>query len=164
MEVQFGRYQKNHYLRCQLGAAGADNLEIFNKLMALDEAEGWTSFDDLPAIKNMNPAEVELEIKVRGYGHWLIYDPKPKNDFATGSSFFSRESSFRDLLHELRNKAYGAAIPSKKYEGPPLAESPLPVGAPRNPPPKKGTFGPPPHDVNYFLATGTIKRSLKKNR
>ena len=54
-------------------------------------------------------------------------------------------------------------LPSlQKHEGPPLSESPLPVGATHNSPPKKGTFGPPPHDVNYFLTTGTIKKIPKE--
>ena len=164
------RDKENHYLRCQLGAVGADHLRTFDKLMVNDEAEGWTSFDDLPVLKNMSPAEVEQEIKVRGYGHRLVYDPKhppPKKDFATGRSFYSRESYFRDLLEELRNKAYGAAIPSKEYVGPPLSNSPFPVGATRNHPPnrptKKGTFGPnlpPPLDVNHFLTTGTKQKPV----
>ena len=104
------RDRENHYLRCQLGAAGADHLRTFDILMADDAAEGWTSFNDLPAIKNMSPAEVEHEIRVRGYGHRLIFDPKhplPKKDFATGTSFYTRKSS---LLKDLRNRAYGAAI------------------------------------------------------
>ena len=119
------------------GAAGAGNLETFNKLMFDDIAEGWTSFDDLPALKNMSPAQVEQQIRVRGYGHRLLYDPRPKKDFATGRIFYSRESYFRNLLDELRNKAYGAAIPSKEYQGPPLSDSPLPVGATRNHPPNQ---------------------------
>ena len=104
----WARDKENHYLRCQLGAGGADHLRTFGNLMADDAAEGWTSFDDLPAIKNMSPAEVEQEIRVRGYGHRLIFDPKhlpPKKDFATGTSFYSRESSFRYLLKDLRNRA-----------------------------------------------------------
>ena len=40
--------------------------------MVDDIAEGWSSFDDLPALKNMSPAQVEREIRVRGYGHRLI--------------------------------------------------------------------------------------------
>ena len=95
------RDKENHYLRCQLGVAGADNLETFNKLMDNDIAEGWTSFDDLPVLKNMSSAQVEWEIRVRGYAHRLIYDPKhppPKKDFATGRSFYSRKSYFIDLL------------------------------------------------------------------
>ena len=60
-----------------------------------------------------------------------------------GKLHYSRESSFRDLLTDLRNRAYGAAIPSKEYEGPPPSDSPLPIGAtpnrPFNPPTKKGT-------------------------
>ena len=110
---------------------------------------------------------MEQEIRVRGYGHRLLYDPRPKKDFATGRIFYSRESYFRDLLEELRNKAYGAAIPSKEYVGPPLSNSPLPIGATRNPPPnrptKKGTFGPnlpPPLDVNHFLTTGTKQKPV----
>ena len=73
------------------------------------------------------------------------------------------------LCQDLRNKAYGAAIPSKEYEGPPLSNSPLPVGATRNSPPyrptKKGTFGPslpPPHDVNHFLTTGAKQKVPKE--
>ena len=136
------RDKENHYLRCQLGVAGADNLETFNKLIVNDIAEGWTSFDDLPVLKNMSSAQVEWEIRVRGYAHRLIYDPKhppPKKDFATGRSFYSRESYFRDLLEELRNKAYGAAIPSKEYQGSPPSDSPLSVGAARNHPPNHST-------------------------
>jgi hypothetical protein len=164
------RDKENHYLRCQLGVAGADNLETFNKLIANSIAEGWTSFDDLPVLKNMSSAQVEWEIRVRGYAHRLIYDPKhppPKKDFATGRSFYSRESFFRDLLEELRNKAYGAAIPSKEYQGSPPSDSPKPVGAARNHPPnrstKKGTFGPnlpPPLGVNHFLTTGTKQKPV----
>ena len=118
----------------------------------------------------MSWAQVEWEIRVRGYAHRLIYDPKhppPKKDFATGRSFYSRESYFRDLLEELRNKAYGAAIPSKEYQGSLPSNSPLPVGAARNHPPnrptKKGTFGPnlpPPLDVNHFLTTGTRQKPV----
>ena len=115
-------------------------------------------------LKNMSPAEVEQEIRVRGYGHRLIYGPKnppPKKDFATGTSVYSRESVFRDILAELREKAHGAAIPSREYKGPFPSNSPLPVGAtcnlPPKPPVKKGTVGPsqPPYDVNYSLATST---------
>ena len=87
----------------------------------------------------------------------------------TGKLHYSRESSFRDLLKDLRNRAYGAAIPSKEYEGPPPSDSPLPVGTtrnrPPNPPTKKGTFGPilpPPHDVNHFLTTGTKQKVPKE--
>jgi hypothetical protein len=136
-----------------------------------DKAEGWTSFDNLPVLKNMSPAEVEQEIRVRGYGHRLIYGPKnppPKKDFATGTSSYWRESVFRDLLDGLRKKTHGASIPSKEYEGPPLTNFPLPVGPTCNPPPsrpiKKGTFGPnlPPYDVNYSLATGTKQRIPKE--
>jgi hypothetical protein len=87
-EELWARDKENHYLRCQLGAAGANHLETFNKLMADDTAEGWTSFDDLPILKKMSPAEVEQEIKVRGYRHRLLYDPRPKKDFATGTSFY----------------------------------------------------------------------------
>ena len=118
----------------------------------------------------MSLAQVEWEIRIRGYAHRLIYDPKhppPKKDFATGRSFYSRESYFRDLLEELRNKAYGAAIPSKEYQGSPPSDSPLPVGAARNHPPnrstKKGTFGPnlpPPLGVNHFLTTGTKQKPV----
>ena len=110
------RDKENHYLRCQLGLAGANNLETFNKLTVNDIAEGWTSFDDLSVLKNMSSAQVEWEIRVRGYAHRLIYDPKhppPKKDFATGTSVYSRESVFRDILAELREKAQGAAIPSR---------------------------------------------------
>ena len=114
-----------------------------------DKAEGWTSFDNLPVLKNMSPAEVEQEIRVRRYGHRLIYDPQnppPKKDFATGTSSYSRESVFRDILDGLRKRAYRASIPSKEYEGPPLSNSPLPRGATCNLPPnrpiRKGTFGP----------------------
>ena len=60
-----------------------------------------------------------------------------------GMLHYSRESSFRDLLKYVRNRAYGAATPSKEYEGPPPSDSPLPVGTtrnrPPNPPTKKGT-------------------------
>ena len=157
------RDRENHYLRCQLGVTGAEHLETFNKLMSDDTAEGWTSFDKLPMLKNMSPAEVEQEIRVRGHGHRLVYGPKnppPKKDFATGTSVYSRESVFRDILAELRKKADGASIPSREYKGPLPSNSPLHVGATRNlppkPPVKKGTVGPsqPPYDVNYSLATG----------
>ena len=47
--------------------------ETLNKLMSDDNAEGWTSFDKLPVLKNMSPADVEQEIRVRRYGHRLIY-------------------------------------------------------------------------------------------
>ena len=165
------RDRENHYLRCQLGVAGAEHLETFNKLMSDDTAEGWTSFDNLPMLKNMSPAEVEQEIRVRGYGHRLIYGPKnppPKKDFATGTSVYSRKSVFRDILAELRKKAHGASIPSREYKGPLPSNSPLPVGATRNlppkPPVKKGTVGPsqPPYDVNYSLATGTRQKVPKE--
>ena len=70
-------------------------------------------------------------------------------------------------MEELRNKAYGAAIPSKEYQGSPPSDSPLPVGAARNHPPnrstKKGTFGPnlpPPLGVNHFLTTGTKQKPV----
>jgi hypothetical protein len=50
-----------------------------------------------------------------------------------------------------------------RIEGPPPANSPLPIAATRNPAPD-----PPTHDVNHFLSTGTkqkvpvdIKVSLK---
>ena len=102
----------------------------------------------------------------------MIYDPQnppPKKDFATGTSSYSRESVFRDILDGLRKRAYRASIPSKEYEGPPLSNSPLPVGAIHNPPPnrpiRKGTFGPslpPTHDVNYSLATGTKQKFPKE--
>ena len=105
----------------------------------------------------MSPFEVEQEIRVRGYGHKLIYGPKnppPKKDFATETSSYSRESVFRDLLDKLRKKNDGAAIPSKEYEGIPPSNSPLPVGATRNLPPnpsiKKGTFGP-SHQKGAFI-------------
>ena len=55
-------------------------------------------------------------------------------------------------MGELRDKAHGASIPSREYEGPP-ANSPLPVGATRNPAPD-----PPTYDVNHFLATGTRQK------
>ena len=86
----------------------------------------------------------------------------------TGKLHYSQESSFRDLLKDLRNRAYGAATPSKEYEGPPPSDSPLPVGATRhsipNPLTKKGTFGPilpPPYDINHFLTTGTKQKVPK---
>ena len=63
------RDKENHYLSCQLGEAGADNLETFNKLIVNDIAEGWTSFDDLPVLKNMSSAQVEWKFRVRGYAH-----------------------------------------------------------------------------------------------
>ena len=63
------RDRENHYLRCQLGAAGADHLRTFDILMADDAAEGWTSFDDLPVLKNMSSAQVEWKFRVRGYAH-----------------------------------------------------------------------------------------------
>ena len=97
--------------------------------MSDDTAEGWTSFDDLPVLKNMSLAEVEQEIRVRGYGHKLIYGPKnppPKKDFATGTSSYSREYVFRDLLDEFRKKAYGASIPSKNMRFPLLQIPPYP--------------------------------------
>jgi hypothetical protein len=165
------RDRQNHYLRCQLGVAGAEHLETFNKLMSDDKAEGWTSFDNLPVLKNMSPAEVEQEIRVRGYGHRLIYGPKnppPKKNFATGTSVYSRESVFRDILAELRKKADGASIPSRENKGPLPSNSPLHVGATRNlppkPPVKKGSGGPsqPPYDVNYSLATGTRQKVPKE--
>ena len=115
-------------------------------------------------LKNMSPAEVEQEIRVRGYGHRLIYGPKnppPKKDFATGTSVYSRESVFRDILAELRKKSHGASIPSRKYKGPLPSNSPFHVGAtsnlPPKPPVKKGTVGSSlaPYDVNYSLATST---------
>ena len=103
----------------------------------------------------MSLSDVEWEIRVRGYQHRLIYDPKnppPKTNFATGASFYSHESYFKNILGELRDKAHGILIPSREYEGP-LANSPLPVGATRNPAPD-----PPTYDVNHFLATRTKQK------
>ena len=71
-------------------------------------------------------------------------------------------------MAELRKKAHGASIPSREYKGPFPSNSPLPVGATRNlppkPPAKKGTVGPsqPPYDVNYSLATGTRQNVPKE--
>ena len=71
----------------------------------------------------------------------------------TGASFYLRESYFKSILGELRDKALGASIPSREYEGPPPANSPLPIVAPCNPAPN-----PPTYDVNHFLATGTKQK------
>jgi hypothetical protein len=38
--------------------------------------KGCTLSKDLPLLKNMSLADVECEIRVKGYQHRLIYDPK----------------------------------------------------------------------------------------
>ena len=144
-----------HYLRC---GATDSKIATVNALLSVPpgkSVKGWSVSKDLPLLKNMSLADVEWEIRVRGYQHRLIYDPKnppTKTNFATGASFYSRESYFKNILLELRDIAHGALIPSREYEGPP-ANSPLPVGATRNPAPN-----PPTYDVNHFLATGTRQK------
>jgi len=107
-----------HFLKCQLSDS-AEKLEDVNRLVSGKVLEGWSLFSELPKLKDMSPEQVEKEIVGRGYKHRLIYDPKKpplRKDFASGTSFLSRESYFRDILDDLRKRSNQAPIPSKIFD------------------------------------------------
>ena len=136
-----------HFLRC---TATDSSLATVNALMAepKKQLKDWTLSKNLPDWEKMSPEEVEEEIRVRGNQHKLVYNhenPPRIVRIATGTTVVSREAYFRSLLGEMRQKTIGASIPSKRFEGLPPSNPPLPVGRPPNP-----AFE--PLDVNHFIA------------
>ena len=132
-----------HYLRCTLGMENQTLLDNVDTLVSKTPVRGWTPFERLKKVSDMNPGEIEKEICVRGGKHLIVnWEIKAKGkhppkivDPAGGTRLMTKEYFCRNTLRDLRAKTVGLAIPLRKYSGPVPSKMPTPIAPPVKPDP-----------------------------
>ena len=161
-----------HYLRCTLGMENQTLLDNVDTLVSKTPVRGWTPFERLKKVSDMNPGEIEKEICVRGGKHLIVkWEVKAKGkhppkivDPAGGTRLMTKEYFCRNTLRDLRAKTEGLPIPVRKYSGPVPSNLPAAIAPPVKPNPFYLHPHPPgsrPVKVDVKSTAQTIQNALR---